>query len=92
MATNPKLELTQLEADSQLWKRFHEWLAAERAELVERLCGCSLGIADTTVLRGEIRMADRILALADEAGPEARTTDPDEFDGAGSSFFPPQGG
>lgn len=67
--------LTRQERESQLWKRLSAWLEAERQHVRESNDSVTLGIAETTAKRGEIRFASRILALADEAGQEARQSD-----------------
>lgn len=71
-------ELTREEARSALWaKKLAPFLRAEIAAIHEQLESPSLPINETTVKRGEIRFAKRILALADEAGQEARQSEAD---------------
>lgn len=82
-------KLTREEARSPLWQKLAPFLVAEIKSMREANDSLTLSIADTTAKRGEIRFAKRILALADEAGPEARQS---EADGPESAFLPPQGG
>ena len=80
------------EANSRLWRRFMLHLAGQRELLREKNDSVSLPIADTTALRGEIRMVKRMLALAVEAGPSSRLVDGEEHPDADEQFFPPHGG
>lgn len=84
-----QLTLSREEARSALWKKFALWIEGEIEQMREQNDSVSLGIAETTAKRGEIRFAKRILALADEAGQEARQS---EAQGPESAFLPPQGG
>lgn len=83
------LNLTREEARSALWQKLALWIEGELADLRTQLESPTLKIDGTTVMRGEIRFAKRILALADEAGQEARQS---EAQGPESAFLPPQGG
>jgi hypothetical protein len=82
-------KLTREEARSPLWKKLAPFIEREIAEMREANDSLTLSIADTTAKRGAIRFAKQILALADEAGQEARQS---EADGPESAFLPPQGG
>jgi hypothetical protein len=85
----PQFKLTRAEAQSALWKRLAAWIESERNQMRVQNDSTTLSIADTTAKRGEIRFANRILALADEAGQESRQP---EAVSPESAFLPPQGG
>lgn len=70
------LVLTSADLDTQLWKRIATALEQERDEMRMKNDSSTLNVADTTLLRGEIRLAKRILARADEVGPESRQSEP----------------
>lgn len=80
MANTPiaaEFKLTRTEAESALWRaRLKPYLEAELATLREKNDSTGNDIKDTTLIRGEIRQLKRILALADEAGQEARQDEP----------------
>lgn len=82
-------KLTREEVRSSLWQRLAPYLVQELAEMRAQNDSVTLSIGDTTAKRGEIRFAKRILALADEAGHEARQS---EANSPESAIFPPHGG
>ncbi len=81
--------LSQDEAGSRLWKRLMLHLDGELALLRIQNDSVALSIAETTAKRGEIRFADRMLALTDEAGLASRDVDAEE---GADVHFPPHGG
>ena len=61
--------------ESPVWRRFIACLREELA--VKRMQNdAPATIQDTTLLRGEIALVKRILARADEVGPESRQSEP----------------
>lgn len=70
------LKLTREEVHGLLWRRIEAALREELTEMRAKNDSSLLNVADTTLLRGEIRLAKRILARADEVGPESRESEP----------------
>jgi hypothetical protein len=69
------LRFTDLEARTPLYKKVRAAVQAEFEELRDKLLHPS-NIETTTLLRGEVRLAQRILARLDEVGPESRQSEP----------------
>lgn len=76
-------KLTAADENNPLWLRIRGMLEAE-VEVLRLKNDSDQNIAATTMLRGEIRLAKRMLALAVEAGPTSRLVDADE--GADDAF------
>lgn len=91
-ANRPTLETFRIspeEAQSRLWMRFAQHLRGHLEHLREKNDSTALGIAETTVMRGEIRLTKQMLALADEAGPASRLPDDETDLDAMEQFVPP---
>lgn len=73
--------LGQADEQNPLWLRIKGMLEAE-LEVLRLKNDSDQSIAATTILRGEIRLAKRMLALAVEAGPTSRHVDVDDADSA----------
>lgn len=67
-------KLTAADLQNPLWLRIKGMLEAER-DLLRIKNDSDQSIAATTILRGQIFLANRMLALAVEAGPTSRLVD-----------------
>lgn len=67
--------LTRQDRESPVWQRFVALLRDEQAKLRRQLEPVQ-NIESTTLLRGELQLVKRILARADEVGPESRQSEP----------------
>lgn len=70
-----RFKLTRGEMRDPVWVRLQECVAEELA-LKREQNDHPMDIVKTTGMRGEIAMLKRILALADEVGPESRQSEP----------------
>lgn len=82
------LTFTREDSHSPLYQRLVAALRDEQALLREQLEPLQ-NIESTTVTRGQLHMVKRILARADEVGPESRQS---EADGPESAFPAPAAG
>jgi hypothetical protein len=68
---------------SELWQRLMAAIEDERT-MMRAQNDSDMNIAETTLLRGQLRLASRILALADEVGPESRQSELEKPESASS--------
>lgn len=78
--------LSRAEAESPLWRRFHEHLGNE-LERLRRQNDSAEKIEPTTIRRGEIALAKRILALSPEVGPESSESEGDAPESQPAGFI-----
>lgn len=70
-----ELHLKPSELNSPLWKRIEAAIRGELEAMRKQNDDTGMRIDQTTILRGRIDLAKRILALSEEVGPESQESE-----------------